>query len=175
MKRFLIAFIFFILILSCSKEENNKNQTQGEQTLTQTAQYKKTDYYFKLPAYNGGEIDLENYAGRPVLVMFFTKNCPYCQKAAPFIQKMYMKYSSKGLGVIAISIWSDKESATEFAQMFNLTFDIAYDGMDIARNYGAAGVPFIYLLDKDHKLQRIWAGYDKSYDLNIEESISKML
>lgn len=176
MKRLTVMIVITSLFLSCSKKENTENQNKAQQTQVQSlSQYKETDYYFKLPLYNGGEVDLKNYAGKPVLVMFFTENCPYCQKAAPFIETMYKKYSSKGLGVVGISVRPNPESAKYFATEFKLTFELAYNGKDVAKRYGISGVPFVYLLNKDHTLNKVWAGYDKSYESNIDETISKII
>lgn len=162
------------MIISCSKKEE-KNDNNKQETQQTTSSYNKTDFYFKLPNYKGGDIDLENYKGKAVLVMFFMETCPYCKKAAPFIEQMHKKYSDKGLTVIGISIRDTKESASKFAKENNLDFMIAYNGRDIARKYGISGVPFIYLLDKSHNLSKLWAGYDKQYNSNIDESIAKVI
>lgn len=170
MKKIITAIIISMMFFSCSKkEEENKNK------LSQNSSYVETDFYFKLPSYKGGEFDLKEITGKPVLVMFFTENCPFCQKAAPFIEAIHKKYSSKGLSVVGISVKSNIESARDFAKEFNLSFDVLYDGRDIARKYGISGVPFIYLLNKDHSLRRVWAGYDESYKRDIEETIEKIL
>ena len=175
MKRCLAVLISLSILISCSKKENPSKAQQSNTDQQQTSHYIETNYYFKLPLYNGGVVDLKKYAGKPVLVMFFTENCPYCQKAAPSIERIYKKYSSRGLGVIGISVRPDRESAKEFAEEFNLTFEVAYDGRDVAKRYGIAGVPFIYLLNRDHTITNIWPGYDASYEASIDETISRIL
>lgn len=173
MRKILIIGLLINITVSCSKKE--KTDTNTQQASQITTSYIKTDFYFKLPDYKGGEIDLENYKGKPVLVKFFTETCPHCRKAAPFIEEMHKKYSDKGLIVIGISVKDTKESAQLFAKENNLTFMMAYNGRKIARNYGISGVPFIYLLDKSHNLSKVWAGYDEQYNSNIDESIAKVI
>ncbi|MCX7641738.1 MAG: TlpA family protein disulfide reductase [Elusimicrobiales bacterium] len=174
MKKIIVLTVALGVLVSCSKKKE-ENTKISQQATSQTSNYAETNFYFKLPLYKGGDIDLKNLAGNPVLVMFFTENCPYCQKAAPFIEKIHNKYSQKGLKVIGISVRPNLESAQTFAKEFNLTFDIAYNGRDVAKRYGISGVPFIYLLNKDHTLNKVWAGYDKSYEVNIDETVSKLL
>lgn len=156
------------------KDQNNNNNWQKEQT-HKSKQYVKNENYFVLPSYLGKNIDLKDYAGRPVLIMFFTENCPYCRKAAPFIEKMYQKYSQSGLGVIGILVEDSSEGAKRFASDFNLSFPIAYNGSQIAKNYHVQGVPFIFLLDRNHNVYDTWIGYDPSYDADIDVTIEKVL
>ncbi len=176
MKKLAIIIIASAMIFSCSKkDENQKSEAQNKQTSQlQDTTYTKTDFYFKLPLYTGSEIDLKDLKGKPVLVMFFTENCPFCQKAAPFMEAIHKKYSPK-LEVVGISIKPNIESAKEFASEFNLKFKVAYDGREVARRYGISGVPFIYLLNKDHTLNRVWAGYDESYANDIDKAVSKII
>ncbi len=177
MKNVFIVVIALATTLSCSKKSDTQkiNQQNKATTQIQDNDYIETDFYFKLPLYTGDEVDLKDLRGKAVLVMFFTENCPYCRKAAPFIEAIYEKYSSKGLEVVAISVKPDIESAKEFATDFNLKFKVAYNGRDVARRYGISGVPFVYLLNKDHTLNKLWAGYDKIYEDEIDKAISKII
>lgn len=173
MKRIIAMLLVGSIIFSCTKKEEKTDQKA--QKVSTDSSYVETDFYFKLPSYKGEEFDLRKSNGKPVLVMFFTENCPFCQKAAPFMEAIHKKYSSKGLSVVGISVKPNIESARDFAKEFNLTFEVLYNGRDTARKYGISGVPFIYLLNKDHTLRRVWAGYDKSYEKDIEEAINKIL
>jgi thiol-disulfide isomerase/thioredoxin len=153
-------------------------QTPSEQKPAANAAekgYKRTKSYFKLPGYKGGEIDLASYAKKPVMLMFFTESCPYCRKAAPFIEEMSRKYLSKGLGTIGICIEDDPAAAAAFAQDFKLSFPIAYQGRDVARQYRAQGVPFIFLLTKEHAVYNVWPGYDPSFNEPIIQAIEKLV
>jgi len=176
----MLAAAMAFLAAGCKEKE--AVETVKQETALETpapggapAGYAKTGYYFKLPNYKGGDVDLETYAGKPVLVMFFTENCPYCRKAAPFINSVHEKYASKGLPVIGISVRDGAESARGFAEDFNLKFDLAYKGGPVSRKYGIQGVPFIYLLDKNHERIKTWPGYDESYDADIEAKIQKVI
>jgi peroxiredoxin len=137
--------------------------------------YVKKDTYFALPNSAGGQIDLASYAGKPVLVMFFTETCPYCRKAAPFIQQVAASYGTKGLGVIGICVQDSAQAANNFAADFALTFPVAYKGKEISRNYRTQGVPYIYLLTAEHEIYDVWEGYDQRYDASIQKAIETVL
>lgn len=139
------------------------------------APYARKDTYFKLPGAAGGEIDLASYAGKPVLVMFFTETCPYCRKAAPFIQKLADAYGAKGLGVVGICVQDSAQAALNFASDFSLTFPLAYKGREISRNYRTQGVPYIYLLTAQHEIYDVWEGYDQRYDPSVIKAVETVL
>ncbi|MFA6433560.1 MAG: TlpA disulfide reductase family protein [Elusimicrobiales bacterium] len=137
--------------------------------------YTRTESYFKLPDYKGGEIDLAAYAGKPVMVMFFTEHCPFCRKAAPFIETMNKKYSPKGLGVIGVCVEDEASAAEAFAKAFGLTFPVAYGGAAVSRKYKTQGVPYIFLLNKTHAVHNVWAGYDPEFDKPIIQGIEEVI
>lgn len=137
--------------------------------------YSRNESYFKLPGYTGGEIDLASYAGKPAMLMFFTERCPFCRKAAPFIETMNKKYSARGLGVIGICVEDEASAAEGFVKAFGLTFPVAYKGAEISRKYKTQGVPYIFLLSKDHVIHNVWAGYDPEFDKPIIQSIEEVI
>lgn len=185
MAGYLLAFGHY----GCKMREVPENETPALQTTVQAKalpaqkpaaraeekKYEKKDSYFKLPDYKGGEIDLATYAGKPVMLMFFTESCPFCRKAAPFIEKVSRKYLSKGLATIGICVEDDPERAASFAQDFGLTFPLAYKGRDVARQYRTQGVPFIFLLTKEHVVYNVWPGYDPGFNEPIIQTIDALL
>ncbi|MBI4801544.1 MAG: TlpA family protein disulfide reductase [Elusimicrobia bacterium] len=137
--------------------------------------YVKKETHFKLPDCAGGEVDLADYGGKPVMLMFFTETCPYCRKAAPFIKKAGELYKGRGLNVIAISLDDEASSAADFARDFGLTFPVAYQGAQVSRQYRTRGVPYIFLLTKDHAIYNVWAGYDESFNEEIISGIKEAI
>ena len=183
MKRSILALTAVLFVLAaCGKKERPGAETESRTAAAvqaapegSSAPYAKKDTYFKLPNAAGGDIDLASYAGKPVLVMFFTETCPYCRKAAPFIQKVSASYSPKGLGVVGICIQDSPKAALNFAADLGTTFPLAYKGKEISRNYRTQGVPYIYLLAKGHEIYDVWEGYDEQYDASILKAVETVL
>lgn len=186
MKRPLLAVTAALFVLTaCGKKEQPAAQVEGRSaesvqtsppaTSKAASSYVKKDTYFKLPNAAGGEIDLAAYAGKPVLVMFFTETCPYCRKAAPFIQKVSVSYSKKGLGVVGIILHDSAQPALNFAADLGVTFPLAYEGKEVSRNYRTQGVPYIYLLTREHEIYDVWEGYDPQYDPAVIKAIETVL
>ncbi len=168
--KFAAAIVLAVVLLaSCGNELPGSSEGKN----SSVSAYKKKETYFHLPVINGRNIDLEEHAGKPVLLLFFAEYCPHCQKAAPFIKSMYSKYTGE-LVFIGIGVEGKSESA-RFAAENNLNFPVAYNGGRIARKYHARGVPYIYILDKDHNIMDFWAGYDSSFDQEIISSIKQVI
>jgi len=179
MKRSLLALTSVLFVLAaCGKKEQPVDQAEkqvaasGEKTIPG---YAKKDTYFRLKNAAGGEIDLASYAGKPVVVMFFTETCPYCRKAAPFIQKVSAAYVPKGLGVVGICIQNSPRAALNFAADLGVTFPLAYGGSEISRHYRTQGVPYIYVLNRQHEIYDVWEGYDPEYDSSIIKAVEAVL
>lgn len=177
MKRTILAItaVFFALA-ACGKKEQPLARTEGTAQAAPTdPSYVKKDTYFRLPNAAGGDLDLASYSGKPVLVMFFTETCPYCRKAAPYIQKVHASYSAKGLAVAGVLVQDEAQPALNFAADFGITFPIAYKGKETSRKYRTQGVPYIYLLNKDHEIYDVWEGYDPQYDAPIQKAVEAVL
>ncbi len=168
MKKLIFIFLIAGFIAGCSKSKSN------DYTEATKAEYNKNELYFSLPSMDGGVVKLDDYKGKAVMIMFFTENCPYCIKASGFVESIYKKYNDK-IGVIGISVRNYPESPKNFKDKTGVSFPLLYDGRDVAKRYGIAGVPFIYLLDKEHNLLKVWAGYSEEYNSSIEDSISKVI
>jgi len=166
---------------ACGKKEQPAADQAGQSVtaqapVTAAPAYPRKETYFNLPLATGkGTLDLATYAGKPVLFMFFTETCPFCRKAAPAVEKLHRTYGPKGLNVMGICIQDEPEAALDFAKALDVTFPLAHKGRPVYKAYKAQGVPYIYLLDKDHKVYDVWEGYDPSYDPMMVKAIETLL
>ncbi|HAT72044.1 MAG TPA: hypothetical protein DCS63_04435 [Elusimicrobia bacterium] len=185
MKKRLFSLAAAALVLAaCEKKEQPAVEAVSQVTsAAQAAEpvkpakaaYVNKATYFNLPSASGGELDLASYAGKPVMVMFFTETCPYCRKAAPAMENIHKKYGPLGLASLGICIQEDPQAALNFAESLGTTFPLAYNGRPAYKNYRAQGVPYIYLLDGRHDIVNVWEGYDESYDPQMIKSIEALL
>jgi hypothetical protein len=85
------------------------------------------------------------------------------------------EYGGKGLAVMAAAHEREAAPAARFVKDFGITFPVAYDAAATARAYQTRGVPYLFLLDRQHKVYNLWAGYDHSFDKEIRASIEEVL
>ncbi|HEY6350936.1 MAG TPA: TlpA disulfide reductase family protein [Candidatus Angelobacter sp.] len=96
--------------------------------------------------------------GRPTLLVFFEADCPTCQLALPYLNKL------NGDFLQIVGIGQDSEAATgEFIKQMQIGFPVQVDhGLEISRAYDPQSVPSIFLLDESGKVLRTVVGFDKA-------------
>lgn len=96
--------------------------------------------------------------GKPALIVFFETDCPTCQLALPYLNKL----SGGAASVIGIS--QDSEAATrEFVRQLGIAFPVELDrGLKITRAYDPQSVPTIFLVGRDGVVQQALVGFDKA-------------
>ncbi|MFZ5829909.1 MAG: redoxin domain-containing protein [Planctomycetota bacterium] len=127
---------------------------------------------FELPGVDGKSYRLGDFSDAKVLVLIFTCNhCPTAQMYEERMKQLVSDYKDKGVAVVAISsndplaVRLDELGFTELndsfdemkiraeAQQFN--FPYLYDGdkQEVARAYGPAATPHVFIFDQDRKLR----------------------
>ena len=109
----------------------------------------------KMPAPDGTEIALSDYAGKDkyVLIDFWASWCTPCRIANPQVVKLYHKYKDKGFEIVGVSFdkgnteWSKaiEDDALVWPQMSDLKFWQS----EGAKLYMVTSIPYTVLLDKD--------------------------
>ena len=116
---------------------------------------------FSLPSTDGEMVSLADFAeAKGLVVLFICNHCPYVIHIAPALAKLARDYQQKGIAFVAInSNDTDAYPADSFANMklekvrrgysFAYVFD---ETQEVARAYGAACTPDIYVFDEKNKL-----------------------
>ncbi|MEO8049261.1 MAG: thioredoxin family protein [Acidobacteriota bacterium] len=122
----------------------------------------KTAPEFSLPDVVSGEaVSLASFQGKKALVvMFICHHCPYVKHIAPALAQLGRDYTSKGVGVVAISSNDPAVSADDspeglqrMALELGFNFPLCYDETQaVAKSYAAACTPDFYLFDQNRKL-----------------------
>lgn len=81
-----------------------------------------------LTTITGKKIDLAALKGKPVIITFWATDCPGCIKEMPHLIDLYQQFHSKGLEIIAITMYYDIPShVVAMAKAKQLPYDIALD------------------------------------------------
>ena len=116
---------------------------------------------FNLPATDGKNYSLADYADAEVLVIFFTCNhCPYVLGSDEVTRATTDKFSDRGVKFIGINSNSPNTYEVDdfphmVQRMEQYKFPWVYlwdETQEIARIYGALRTPHFYVFDKDRKL-----------------------
>ncbi|HPN83980.1 MAG TPA: thioredoxin family protein [Victivallales bacterium] len=128
---------------------------------------------FKLPATDGKDYSLANFADARLLIVFFTCNhCPYVTGSDEVTRATIERFKGRGLAVIGINSNSEKTHANDdFAHMvermktFNFPWIYVRDkSQEAAKAYGALRTPHFYVFDENRKLIYTGRGVDSPRD-----------
>jgi len=116
---------------------------------------------FNLPDVTTGKnISPGDFKGKPLLVMFICKHCPYVVHIQKELARLGEAYLNQNIGIVAISS-NDAENYSEdapeqlkvMAAALDFKFPFCYDeSQEAAKNYRAACTPDFFLFDKNHSL-----------------------
>lgn len=152
--------IGLILLAGC---EQQSTSVIGTGVATKTALKQAID--FTLPDMAGNPHSLNEYLQKgPVMLVFFTTWCPYCEKEIPALKEVYREHGSKGLQLVAINagLADSLEYAKRYALQHRLPYAVLYDMDGItAGEYGVRAVPKIVYIQQDGKISSTSQYVDK--------------
>jgi peroxiredoxin len=102
---------------------------------------------FRLPRLDGGELALEEFRGRRVLLVFSDPNCGPCDEVAPALQQFHR--GASGVQMLMIGR-GDPEANRRKAADLGLTFPVALQrNWEISLLYAKFATPIAYLIDEE--------------------------
>ena len=117
----------------------------------------------KLKTTAGEEFSLESARKQgPVLATFFKVECPTCQYALPFIQRLADAYPQ--INIVGVS-QNDKPETEQFMKQYGLKMPVAIDDKSkyVASNaYGLTHVPSIFYISRDGKVEDSIVSWSKA-------------
>lgn len=105
---------------------------------------------FTLPLMSGGEVSLDDYKGKVVLLNIWATWCNPCREEMPSMEQLYQNMKGKPFEILAVSIDTRGSKDVEpFVKKLGLTFPILLDSDKKVNNmYQATGVPETFIIDK---------------------------
>jgi len=111
---------------------------------------------FRLPRLDGGELALEDYRGRRVLLVFSDPECGPCEELAPYLEQFHVQ--NPDIEVLMISR-GDVKTNRKKVKALGLTFPVVLQRQwEISLLYGMFATPIAYLIDEQGMLAADVAG-----------------
>ena len=115
---------------------------------------------FSLVNVDGQIVSRQQFAGKPLLVVFMCNHCPFVIHLRSALKDFADKYQPQGLAMVGISSndvvaypQDGPEKMKEEAASAGYTFAYLFDEtQDVAKSYRAACTPDFFLFDADHAL-----------------------
>ena len=104
----------------------------------------------------GGTINIDQYAGKAVLVIYWATWCTPCTEDLPQIRALYEQYQPRGFEIIGINLDVDTAPVGEYLRKHQVKWPQIYQpgGMEseLAHQYGIISLPTMFLVDKEGKV-----------------------
>ena len=168
-KWIIIAIAFVVLIGGATVLYNNLSKDFGGDSLlqntteAQNTEENNSDESEKIKApdftvldYEGNEVKLSDYKGKPVVLNFWATWCFYCKEEMPDFNKAYEKYPDVEFLMINATdgyqetIETTKKYYEDEGYDFNIYFDT---NIEAVNNYGLTGFPATFFIDEEGYLQ----------------------
>ncbi|MFK7768767.1 MAG: thioredoxin family protein [Mariniblastus sp.] len=116
---------------------------------------------FSLPNVDGKHVSKNEFAGKPLLVMFICNHCPYVKHIAAELARLGNDYADKGVGIVAVQSNNVDEYPDDSPELMKAEvethgwlFPYLYDEtQQVALAYTAACTPDFFLFDSNHELK----------------------
>ncbi|HET7402701.1 MAG TPA: TlpA disulfide reductase family protein [Usitatibacter sp.] len=128
-----------------------------------------------LPALSGETVDLEKLKGTVVVVNFWATWCEPCRAEMPSLQRLQARMHDKALRVLTVNYGEFPPRIKPFLEREKIDLPVLLDTQkDVAREWGAGGLPISYLVDAQGKV-RYWVFGERAWDegepLKLVESL----
>ncbi|HUG65587.1 MAG TPA: TlpA disulfide reductase family protein [Gaiellaceae bacterium] len=106
-----------------------------------------------------GELQLSSLQGKAVLLNVWASWCIPCKEEAPFLEEIWRENRDRGLVVVGLNAKDFRADARKFAERFDLTFPLVYDGPgETLDGFGVTGFPETFVLDREGRVVEAFAG-----------------
>lgn len=129
-----------------------------------------------LPDLDGSPVELEELAGKVVLIDFWASWCGPCKKEMPMLQALHERHATRGLVVIGINIDRNEKKLESFLKHTPVTFRIVHDRRaEIASRYELSTMPSTFFVGRNGKLRHVHEGFREDHAELIERRIQTLL
>lgn len=156
-KWIIIAILLVIIIVGAMFLYNRLSNDYNENNLMDAsqAQNNNTAPDFTVLDYEGNEVKLSDYKGKPIVLNFWATWCYYCKLEMPDFNEAHKKYPDVQFLMVNATdgVQETISSAKEYINKENYQFDIFFDTKQEAVNaYYVTGFPSTFFIDKDGNL-----------------------
>ncbi len=139
----------------------------------------KAPEFPKLTWLNSKALNLDDLAGRVVLVDFWTYSCINCQRTLPYLKTWWDKYSNNGLVIIGVhtpefEFEKNLENVKKALEKYEVSYPVALDNDYLVWNsYANHYWPAKYLIDSSGKIiyTHFGEGNYQETELQIQQAL----
>lgn len=186
-KNTLLYTVFFIILMTLAiwgynylKEKYTNDeikQNYGEAEVNDIIETMEKAKNFKTVNYDGKEVNLSDYFGKPIIVNFWETWCSPCKLELPEFNKVYLKHKDN-IEFMMVNLTDgykgDTQSVKNFINNNGYQFPVYFDVNNSAANaYSIFSIPKTIFIDKDGNIAYTFLGI--LTEEKLEEYINKLI
>jgi peroxiredoxin len=140
MKYLAVLLLFTSLFAQAGHDNSPKVETKDGKVLS-------LDFGIPLKGISDPSLSLSQFAKEDLVIFYFSAKCPHCMRAFPEMQKIYDRFSSQGLKMIAIaSGYNKRQDIHTFIANQKVQVPVLQDRTkEFGKKYGVGSVPLVVL------------------------------
>jgi len=161
--KYLISSIMLLFALCAAPIHVNAAVEEG-----QTAPDFKAEHWE-----NSGHITFKDLSGKTAILWFWAPWSTACEKVAPYINALYMRYRQKDVEFIGLTKEKDTERVVSFIKKFNIAFPVGAKS-SAHTSYNIHSVPWIVVISKGRHIE--WEGNpdNPEFQLTLKRIVDKV-
>ncbi len=182
MKHRVLPLLSLLALTACSSTSQNQKVDAAATTdavATPAGGTKGNAPDFTLPTLDGKNVSLSDYAGKVVLVDFWSTTCNPCLEEMPHLVEMYEKYKAKGFVILAVAGDGPetRSNVSSVVHQKKMSFPVLMDEETtvISRYNPKKDMPFWVLIDKTGNIVKKKNGYDPGDETRLAADIESLL
>lgn len=113
---------------------------------------------FRLERLAGGELSLDEFRGKTLIVDFWATWCVPCLAQIPILNAFSRDHAEE-VAVVGVSVDAEGRSAVEeFIQQVPIDYPVLFGDEALARSYGAPGFPALAVVDAQGRIDSLHVG-----------------
>src|SRR5688572_4152156 len=115
---------------------------------------------FKLPARDGGQVQLSELKGQVVMINFWASWCGPCRQEMPLLEQIQAKYEPLGFTLLGVNVEPDSAEAEKWLKNVRVSFPILFDRQNaVSARFGVEAMPSSVLIDREGNVRHVHRGY----------------
>ncbi|MCB1019882.1 MAG: TlpA family protein disulfide reductase [Acidobacteria bacterium] len=132
--------------------------------------------------HDGKKVSLADYKGKPVVVFFFSTDCPHCQRAAAQMAPLYPELKKKGIEILGLAMNpTAKTNLNGFIKNHSVAFPTGVSSDKQFRGFANLTVmqnfyyPYMLFVDPAGQIREEHQGAERSWYGNFEFNLLKSI
>ncbi len=106
-------------------------------------------------------VDIREFRGKVVLVVFWATWCQPCMKEVPSLISLQNEFGPQGFSVIGLSVEvGDSSAVSRVMKRTGINYPVAIAGSKVSRDFGGVfGIPTAFMVDRSGNVVKSYSGW----------------